>query len=93
MKKTFIDTIVVAFSIALWYFSLFLGIFADFLFLGIGASASPQKPIFPIVLPVLHMIVATMLFVRRKIIDSLMVYIICLSFSLILLYVHVLSKI
>jgi len=92
MKKGFIYIVIVAFSIALWYFTLLLGIFSDFLFLGIGASASSQKPIFPIILPTLHMIVCTILFLKRKIIDNVIVYIICLSISVVLLYVHVFSK-
>lgn len=93
MKQVFTDVIIVVFSIALWYLSLFFGIFADFLFLGVGASASSQKPIFPIILSILHLIVTTVLFIRRKIIDNVIVYIVCLACGIILLYVHVLLEI
>jgi len=93
MKRILVCAVVVALSIAICYVGLFLGVFADFLFLGIGASASTQQPIFPIVFPVLHIIVATLLFFKRKVIDNIFVYLVCISIAVILLYVHVLSGI
>lgn len=93
MKKIIINVFLAALCIAFWYLSLYLGIFADFLFLGIGASASSQKPVFPLLLPIAHMVILTILFMRKKVIKDITLFVGCLSLCLILLYVHVLSTI
>ena len=92
MKRALSNLIIFLVNFALIYVCIFAGVFADFLFLGKGASVNSGEPVFAKVFGCIQLFALTILFLRKKWGFHIAVYIVSVALLIGLTYYHIFAK-